>query len=402
MPSTKGTGREGQGNAHGQMQVQSHAQSQGPGQMQGLATALPKAQAPGRSGSRGLRSQIPEINSMHPAVAELLSISAKRGWMAYEELNNTIPDEVVAPEPIDELLCVCDRLRLELIDELEFRARLHRDSLARGEEPNHNALSRTPLGLTPGLTRPFRAMSVAGGERTEEAAALAKSPATGAPDGRPLTQAEQDVAEAEALDEVALARELEEAASEEGGAKRIDDPVRMYLTQMGSIPLLTRDEEIRLAKKIETTRMIFRRRCLESDYVVKQAVETLRQVNAGDLPFDRTMRISTAEANAKDKIARRIPKSPSNSPRASRTGQAAKRDSPAATCASSSRSPRSTATAAVVPRPHPGRQHRPDAAVDKYEYRAATSSRPTRRGGSARPSRGRSPTRRAPSASRST
>ncbi len=244
------------------------------------------------------------VSGMHPAVAELLSISASRGWMAYEELNNTIPDEVVAPEPIDELLCVCDRLGLELIDELEFRARLHRESLARGEEPNHNALSRQPIPGVAANIRQFRAMSVAGGERADEAAALAKQPDA---DGRPLTQAELDVAEAEALDEVALARELDEAVAEEGGAKRIDDPVRMYLTQMGSIPLLTRDEEIRLAKKIETTRMIFRRRCLESDYVVKQAVETLRQVDAGDLPFDRTMRISTAEANAKDKIARRIP-----------------------------------------------------------------------------------------------
>ncbi|QYK49821.1 MAG: RNA polymerase sigma factor RpoD [Phycisphaeraceae bacterium] len=224
--------------------------------------------------------------------------------MAYEELNNTIPDEVVAPEPIDELLCVCDRLGLELIDELEFRARLHRESLARGEEPNHNALSRAPMAGVTGSIRQFRAMSVAGGERSDEAAALSKQPTA---DGRPLTQAELDVAEAEAMDEAALARELEEAASEEAGAKRIDDPVRMYLTQMGSIPLLTRDEEIRLAKKIETTRMIFRRRCLESDYVVKQAVDTLRLVDAGDLPFDRTMRISTAEANAKDKIARRIP-----------------------------------------------------------------------------------------------
>jgi RNA polymerase primary sigma factor len=244
------------------------------------------------------------VSGMHPAVAELLSISALRGWMAYEELNNTIPDEVVAPEPIDELLCVCDRLGLELIDELEFRARLHRESLARGEEPNHNALSRQPIPGVAANIRQFRAMSVAGGERADEAAALAKQPDA---DGRPLTQAELDVAEAEALDEVALARELDEAVAEEGGAKRIDDPVRMYLTQMGSIPLLTRDEEIRLAKKIETTRMIFRRRCLESDYVVKQAVETLRQVDAGDLPFDRTMRISTAEANAKDKIAKRIP-----------------------------------------------------------------------------------------------
>ena len=263
--------------------------------------------AAARTAGRTARAAAPDLHAMHPAVAELLTISARRGWMAYEELNNTIPDEVVAPEPIDELLCVCDRLRLELIDELEFRARLHRASLERGEEPNHNALARAPLGLSPGVARPFRAMSVAGGERSEEAAALAKSPRSAPADGRPMTQAEQDVAEAEALDEVALARELEEAATEEGAAKRIDDPVRMYLTQMGSIPLLTRDEEIRLAKKIETTRMIFRRRCLESDYVVKQAVETLRQVNAGDLPFDRTMRISTAEANAKDKIARRIP-----------------------------------------------------------------------------------------------
>ncbi len=33
-----------------------------------------------------------------------------------------------------------------------------------------------------------------------------------------------------------------------------DDPVRMYLTQMGEIPLLTRKEEIALAKEIEITR----------------------------------------------------------------------------------------------------------------------------------------------------
>ena len=33
--------------------------------------------------------------------------------------------------------------------------------------------------------------------------------------------------------------------------ERIDDPVRMYLTQMGDLPLLTRDQEIHLAKTIE-------------------------------------------------------------------------------------------------------------------------------------------------------
>ncbi|QYU67587.1 sigma-70 family RNA polymerase sigma factor [Leptolyngbya sp. 15MV] len=71
--------------------------------------------------------------------------------------------------------------------------------------------------------------------------------------------------------------------------------------------LLPRDEEVRLAKKIETTRMIFRLRCLENDHVLQQAVDTLKLVHSGELPFDRTMRISTLEPNHRDKIAKRIP-----------------------------------------------------------------------------------------------
>ncbi|MDW8262006.1 MAG: RNA polymerase sigma factor RpoD, partial [Phycisphaerales bacterium] len=71
---------------------------------------------------------------------------------------------------------------------------------------------------------------------------------------------------------------------------------------------LTRDLEIHLAKKIEITRKIFRSRVLESDYCIQAAVDILQQVDDGDLPFDRTMKISTAEDQAdKGTIGQRIP-----------------------------------------------------------------------------------------------
>jgi RNA polymerase primary sigma factor len=90
-------------------------------------------------------------------------------------------------------------------------------------------------------------------------------------------------------------------------SKRIDDPVRMYLTQMGEIPLLTRKEEIDLAKKIEMTRMHFRRRVLESDYCIQQATDIITQVHQSNLPFDRTMKISTAENLSKETVTARMP-----------------------------------------------------------------------------------------------
>src|SRR5699024_5896865 len=55
------------------------------------------------------------------------------------------------------------------------------------------------------------------------------------------------------------------------------------------------------------TRMIFRRLVLENDYSINAEVDTLEKVHAGELPFDRTMKISTAEEDAKEKIATRIP-----------------------------------------------------------------------------------------------
>jgi RNA polymerase primary sigma factor len=101
--------------------------------------------------------------------------------------------------------------------------------------------------------------------------------------------------------------ELDDLFKDEEESRRIDDPVRMYLTQMGEIPLLKREQEIALAKKIEVTRKRFRRKVLECDGALQQVVDTLRRVHAGDLPFDRTVKVSLTENLEKDKILQRMP-----------------------------------------------------------------------------------------------
>lgn len=84
------------------------------------------------------------------------------------------------------------------------------------------------------------------------------------------------------------------------------DPIRMYLSQMGSIPLLSREREIFLAKRIEITRKRLRRTILESDFALQHAVATLEKVQAGELPFERTLRTSETESVQKEQITGRM------------------------------------------------------------------------------------------------
>jgi RNA polymerase primary sigma factor len=76
---------------------------------------------------------------------------------------------------------------------------------------------------------------------------------------------------------------------------------------MGEIPLLTREQEIALAKTIEVTRRRFRRQLLQSDFAARSALEVLQQVNTGELPFDRTIKVSLTERLTKEQIQARMP-----------------------------------------------------------------------------------------------
>ena len=198
---------------------------------------------------------ISSVDRLHPAVMELLDSGRSRRFITFDQLNALLPDDYVEPDKVDELLSYFERENIQLVD-----ARM----LPKHQRPEPKKFDPDP------------------------------APKQAAPPADDILTEEQAKAEIQ-------------QALQEVGNKRIDDPVRMYLTQMGEISLLTRSEEIRLAKKIETTRMIFRRQVLESDYALQQAVETLEMVDEGELPFDRTMKISTAEDDAKGKIAARIP-----------------------------------------------------------------------------------------------
>ena len=86
-----------------------------------------------------------------------------------------------------------------------------------------------------------------------------------------------------------------------------DDPIRMYLSQMSVIPLLTRDEEVALAKRIEIARTRYRRSVLGCHYALSATLETLKRVHAGELPFDRTIKVSLTENLTKEQIQQRMP-----------------------------------------------------------------------------------------------
>ncbi len=69
----------------------------------------------------------------------------------------------------------------------------------------------------------------------------------------------------------------------------LDDPVRMYLKQMGQVPLLTRDQEIEISKRIEVAEKDINRLIFRFGYTPKEAMAMAKRLVAGKERFDRVV-----------------------------------------------------------------------------------------------------------------
>ena len=192
-------------------------------------------------------------------IKAMIEKGKKKGYLTYEEMNADLPEDLVSPARLDTLLTALDEMGISLIDEADVDK--HGAPAEIAEEDFEPVEAELPI--------------------------------------EPVAEEEPVVIEEDKL----IEKEIVE--SEQG--RRIDDPVRTYLTQMGDIPLLNRENEISLARKIEVSRMTFRRKMLENDYCAKNSVEILQQVQQGGLSFDRTMKISTAENLIRSVIKKRLP-----------------------------------------------------------------------------------------------
>lgn len=98
-----------------------------------------------------------------------------------------------------------------------------------------------------------------------------------------------------------------EGESEDDEAAAPDDALGLYLRQMGAIPLLSRDQELTLAKQLEMRRRRYRHAALSSWRTLARVVDTFDRVQNGQLALDPTIDVVNTLGLTRENILKRIP-----------------------------------------------------------------------------------------------
>jgi RNA polymerase primary sigma factor len=149
------------------------------------------------------------IEEKYDQVRQLINMGKERGYLLYDEVNDILPAEVHSSEEIDDLLSTFERYGIDVYEDLSSA----KAAMAAGEAGD-------------------------GAETAKE-----ESPATTEEVDLDLTP---------------------------GALEKTNDPVRMYLREMGTVPLLTREGEVAIAKRIERGQNLVLKTITRSPVVLKE------------------------------------------------------------------------------------------------------------------------------------
>jgi len=110
-----------------------------------------------------------------------------------------------------------------------------------------------------------------------------------------------DASEVDRYKQTAAGQEEELSEDEKTDAKLdiLDDPVRMYLKQMGQVPLLTREQEVEISKRIEDAESMVQKHLNRFGFTAREYLNLARKLEQGRERFDRV--IQDKKIDSRDK-----------------------------------------------------------------------------------------------------
>jgi len=171
---------------------------------------------------------------------QLLLLGKERGYLLYDEVNDSLPPDVLSSQEIDDLLVLLQRQGIEIFEDLT-------------------------------AANAARAASVV------------------------------DVADVGPQDEVTADSDLDLSVGEDFKSQ---DPVRLYLREMGSVPLLTREGEVALAKRIERGHLLVMKSITRSPIIVAELVSVAAALRNGARSIKEVVQFPDEEIT-EEKIARK-------------------------------------------------------------------------------------------------